>query len=164
MAGHANILVVASLTATSQDLLAALRERAARGPIAVYLLMPAQSPGFSGREALQPQLDAALASWREAGLDADGEVGDVDPITAVHEVWDQGRFDEAIVSTLPGSSSRWLEFDFPHRVARITGVSVTHVVAMDLRPEPAHGPPPPREHAALGPLSVLSWGGRAQQR
>ena len=49
---------------------------------------------------------------------------------------------------------------FPHRVARFTGVPVTHVVADDLRPAPATSPAPTHEREPLGPLSVLAWGGR----
>jgi hypothetical protein len=78
---------------------------------------------------------------------------------AVHDAWDPARFDEVIVSTLPGEASRWTRNDLPHRVAAYTGVPVTHVVAMDMRPEPRHGPPPQTERSPLGPLSVMSWGG-----
>ena len=158
MATH--VVVVATLTATSSDLIAALGARAARGPIEVTLLMPGQGPGLSGRDAVRERLDAALAVWREAGIEAEGVAGDADPMTAVGELWDPRRHDEVIVSTLPGQSSKWIRSDLPHRVARLTGAPVLHVVAMDMRPEPTHGPPPVREKSALGPLSVLSWGGR----
>jgi hypothetical protein len=160
MAIRAHVLVVANVTATSGDLLAALQARAARGPIDVTLVLPSSGPGMSGREAAGERLEAALARWRDAGIEADGVVGSSDPIDAVSEAWDPGRYDEVFVSTLPGASSKWLRFDFPHRVAAFTGVPVTHVVAMDMRPEPAHGPPPPRESSPLGPLAVLAWGGR----
>ena len=159
----ANVLVVASLTATSQDLLAALKARAERSPIRVTLVMPAQGPGLAGREAMRPRLEEALEGMRAAGLDADGVVGDADPMEAVCETWDPARHDEAIVCTLPGRSSKWLQYDFPHRVARFTGGPVTHVVADDMRPTPAAGPPPARERAALGPLSVLAWGGTKRE-
>jgi hypothetical protein len=159
MATH--VVVVATLTATSTDLLAALRARAERGPIEVTLLMPGQGPGLAGREAVRERLEQALAAWREAGLEAEGVTGDADPMTAVAELWDPRRHDEVIVSTLPGQSSKWIRSDLPHRVARFTGAPVTHVVAMDMRPEPVVGPPPAREKSALGPLGVLSWGGRA---
>src|SRR3954466_14080354 len=112
MAYHAHVLVIASVTATSDDLLAALKARAEKGPVDITLLLPSSGPGLSGRETSRSQLDAALAKWREAGLEADGEVGSSDPIEAVHEAWNPGRFDEVIVSTLPGRSSRWLRLDF----------------------------------------------------
>jgi hypothetical protein len=155
-----NVLVVASQTAGSAQLLDALTHRAERSPIRVTLVMPAQGPGLAGRETMRPALDEALAKMREAGLDAEGVIGDANPMDAVAEHFDPARHDEAIVCTLPGRSSKWLQHDFPHRVARYTGMSVTHVVADDLRPAPATSPPPVHEKQTLGPLSVLSWGGR----
>jgi hypothetical protein len=159
----ANVLVVANLTANSQHLLDALKARAERSPIRVTLVMPAQGPGLGGREAVKARLDEALEGMRAAGLEADGAIGDADPMEAVAECFDPARHDEAIVCTLPGRSSKWLQHDFPHRVARFTGVTVTHVVADDLRPAPATSPAPTHEREPLGPLSVLSWGGRRSE-
>jgi hypothetical protein len=159
----ANVLVVANLTASSTHLLDALKHRAERGPIRVTLVMPAQGPGLGGKEAVRERLDEALEGMRAAGLEADGAVGDADPMEAVAECFDPARHDEAIVCTLPGRSSKWLQHDFPHRVARFTGVPVTHVVAGDLRPAPATSPAPTHERQPLGPLSVLAWGGRRSE-
>jgi hypothetical protein len=156
----ANVLVVANLTAGSQHLLDALQARAERSPIRVTLVMPAQGPGLGGREAVRERLDEALAGMRAVGLEADGAIGDADPMEAVAECFDPAKHDEAIVCTLPGRSSKWLQYDFPHRVARFTGIPVTHVVADDLRPIPPTSPAPAHEREPLGPLSVLAWGGR----
>ena len=156
----ANVLVVASQTAGSQHLLDALIHRAERSPIKVTLVMPAQGPGLAGREALREPLEQALAAMRDAGLEAEGMIGDTNPMDAVAEYFDPSRHDEVIVCTLPGRSSKWLQHDFPHRVARLTGVAVTHVVADDLRPAPATSPAPAHEREPMGPLSVLAWGGR----
>ncbi len=156
----ANVLVVASQTAGSQHLLDALVHRAERSPIKVTLVMPAQGPGRAGREALREPLDQALAAMREAGLEAAGSIGDNNPMDAVAEFFDPARHDEVVVCTLPGRSSKWLQHDFPHRVARFTGLPVTHVVADDLRPAPVTSPAPAHEREPMGPLSVLAWGGR----
>ena len=153
MTWHARVLVIANVTATSPDLLAALKERADRGPIDPTLLMPATGNGFAGREEAQGRLDEALGQWREAGFDAKGMVGDPDPAVAVHEAWDPRAYDEVIVSTLPGQASRWLQSDLPHRVAQITGVDVAHVESRQRR-EPRSGPLPQREKPALGPLTL----------
>ena len=145
----ARVLVIANVTATSEDLIDALRARAERGDARFTLLMPGGDPA------------AALAVWREAGIEADGIAGDADAICAVHDVWAPARFDEVIVSTLPGEASKWLRFDLPHRVARITDAQVVHVVARRPGTEHVAGhPPPPRERDPLGPLAVLTWGGR----
>jgi hypothetical protein len=153
MAWRARVLVVANLTATSEELLDALLARAERGPIDVTLLMPATRIGFSGREEAAARLGQALERWHAAGLTAQGLVGDTDPIVAVHEAWDPRAYDEVIVSTLPGANSKWLQFDLPHRVAQITSLQVSHIVAREQR-DRRYGPPPPRERSALGPLSL----------
>jgi hypothetical protein len=158
MATH--VLVVANVTAASTDLIAAIRERAEKGPIDVTLLMPGQGPGLAGRESVRGRLDEALAAYHEAGIDADGVCGDANPYDAVAEQWDPRHNDEVIVSTLPGQSSRWIQSDLPARIRKLTGAPVTHVVATDMRPEPKVGPAPAHEKSALGPLAVLSWGGK----
>src|ERR1700712_783445 len=119
MAWQARVLVIANVTATSPDLIDALRVLHERSPIAATLLMPAARNGFSGREEAQGRLDEALERWREAGLEAKGLVGDPAPAGAVHESWDPKAFDEVMVSTLPGQSSRWMQSDLPSRVAQI---------------------------------------------
>jgi hypothetical protein len=157
MAAH--VVVVANVTAASADLIAALRERAAEGPIDVTLVMPGQGPGLTGREAVRGRLEEALAAWREAGIEAEGICGDANPMDALAENWDPRRHDEVIVCTLPDQSSKWLSSNLPARIRRLTGARVKHVVARDVRPEPTHGPPPAHEASPLGPLAVLGWGG-----
>ena len=158
MAAH--VLVVANVTAASTDLIQAIKDRAEKGPIDVTLLMPGQGPGLAGREAVRGRLDEALATYREAGIDAEGVCGDANPFDAVAELWDPRHHDEVIVSTLPGQSSRWISSDLPARIRRLTGAPVTHVVAHDMRPEPHVSPVPEPESSPLGPLGVLAWGGR----
>ena len=111
MAWEFSVLVVANVTASSDELLAALGERAEQGGCRFTLVMPA-----SGADARE-RLDAALERMRAAGLDnVSGEVGDPDPIVAVMEAWDPMKFDEILVSTLPTGSSRW-----PTRACRKSG-------------------------------------------
>jgi hypothetical protein len=151
MAAH--VMVLANRTAAAPELISALLHRAERGPIAVTLVMPAR--------ASQERLDAALDAWRAAGIErCDGIVCSSGPLEAVIECWDPLRHDEAVVCTLPGESSRWIRSDLPHLVARYTGVSVLHVVAPDPAAARVASPAPVHEKAALGPLSVLAWGGR----
>jgi hypothetical protein len=163
MAAH--VIVLANRTAAAPELIEALVHRSERGPIHATLVMPAAGPGTHDRLRAQERLEAALAAWREAGVDrCDGVVCDPVPLEALAEVWDPLRHDEVIVSTLPGQSSKWIRSDLPHAVARFTGVSVTHVVARDPEEPIPTSPAPGRERAPLGPLSVLAWGGRAPAR
>ena len=159
MAFTYTILVVANRTADSDELLTALKAHAERRPTQFVLLVPAPSAGPTGREAGQEALERALGAMREAGLDVDGKVGHHDPIDAVSDVWDPKSFDEVIVSTLPGAASKWLQFDLPHRVARMTDCQVTHVIASDRRAPEATAVPVPEKQGLLSPLSVLTWGG-----
>jgi hypothetical protein len=159
MAAH--VIVLANRTAAAPELIEALVHRGERGPIHATLVMPAAGPGSADRAAAKERMQAALAAWREAGIEhCEGVVCDPVPLEALTEVWDPMRHDEVIVSTLPGQSSKWLRGDLPHAVARYTGVSVLHVVARDPDVVPEVGPAPVHEKATLGPLSVLAWGGR----
>ena len=139
MAAH--VLVVATVTATSEDLLAALRERARRSsvPVRFLLVMPASGP------ALRTVFCA---------------------VQAVAEVCKPpGAFDEVIVSTLPGQTSRWLRSDVPYRIGALTDLPVTHVVAMSMaRPTPRGAPMPRRERVPLGLLNVMSYRGTHPRR
>jgi sugar phosphate isomerase/epimerase len=134
MAHTTRLLAVANVTAVSDALLDALRERAREAPLRVTLLVPA---GGTEHAAAEEQLARALRRMRQAGLAADGRVGPPDPVVAVHEVWSPGDFDEIVVSTLPSGSSRWLQLDLPHRIERLTDARVTHVEV------PAESPPEP---------------------
>ncbi|MDX6643564.1 MAG: hypothetical protein QOD76_1526 [Solirubrobacteraceae bacterium] len=161
MAFQFSILVVANRTAQSEELMDALRAHAERRSTRFTLLVPAQTPGPEGRESAQATLDATLERMRAAGLEAaGGRVGRPDAVGAVRDMWDPREFDEVIVSTLPGQESKWLEVDVPHRIARFTGVQVTHVLSSEPKKQGVRGPAPKHEkQGVLSPLSVLSWGG-----
>jgi hypothetical protein len=158
MARPVSVLVVAHATATSPQLLEALAARAEQGSLRVTLLLPAQGIGFAAKEEARARLDEALSQYRENGLEAEGVVGDSDPMVAVAEIWDPLRFDDVIVSTLPGSASRWLQADLPHRIARLTDAQVTHVLSSTPQAPINWESAPPKKRSALGPLSVLAWG------
>jgi hypothetical protein len=159
-----NVLVVANVTATSRELVDALAARAAREPISCTLVVPATTFG-GGRTAAADTLSAALARFREEGLEADGQVGAPDPIVAVTDAWDPKRYDEIIVSTLPSNVSKWMHAGLPERIGKLTGAPVSHVVSQP--PKPAVATTPPPQHEDLGgvmrPFSVLGWGGQQKQ-
>jgi hypothetical protein len=153
-----SILVVANVTATSDELIEALKARAGGQPASFTFVIPA-TPFGGGRAAATEKLEAALERLRAEGLEAEGRVGDSDPCVAVTEAWDPTRFDEIVVSTLPMRFSKWLHAGLPERIAKLTGAPVTHVVSPPPRPAVETVPPPPHEEPSLGPLSVLGWGG-----
>jgi len=161
MAWKTSVLVVANVTATSQDLLDVLLARANREPTAFTLVVPA-TPFGGGREAAEGKLLEAVDRLRAAGLEADGSVGNPDPCVAVSEVWDPKRYDEIVVSTLPMKVSKWLHAGLPERIGRITGAPVAHVVSQP-RKSVQTQPAPVPEEGGLGPLKVLAWGGNREQ-
>ena len=137
MAEKAQVLVVANRTAESDNLLAALRERAQQAPTSFTLLVPATPHGVawaadmhSGSEEAEGHMAKALKRLADAGLEVNGVLGDSDPIAAVQDTINAGgKFDAVVVSTLPTHLSRWLKLDLPHRVERTTGLPVQHVEA-----------------------------------
>jgi hypothetical protein len=152
MAFTTHLLVVANRTVDSPELLAAIKERGERGPIHVTMLVPA---AYSERASAEARLESAIASLTGDGIPAEGLLGDVDPIVAVQEAWNPGRYDEVVVSTLTEGASQWLQIDLPHRVARLTDCQVKHVAVPERRPEDELRPsPPPARRPMLE--SVLS--------
>jgi nucleotide-binding universal stress UspA family protein len=135
-------LVVANQTLGGEHLLELLRERVAAGACSFHVVVPATPPHrhatWTEGEAValaRRRLDDALARLRELGAEADGEVGDPNPVEAIEDVLNvDAGFDEIILSTLPPGISRWLHADVPHRVARRFSVPLTHVI---VEPAPA---------------------------
>jgi hypothetical protein len=126
LAFTSNVLVVANRTAMSIGLEAVLRARLERGPARFTLVVPlGLTPGA------QDTARRMASHLRSVGLDVDGRVGDSDPLNAVLEVWSPAEFDEIIVSTLPESTSRWMQTGLPRRIERITGALVRHVEAQE---------------------------------
>ena len=134
MSTPAKVLVVANRTADSDELHAALVERAQDSPIDVTLLAPAAwevVDPHGGRQSAWRRLNAALTRLAAAGIAARGVVGDADLVAAVEAVWHAERFDEVIVATLPRHRSRWLGLGLPQRVEQLTGRPTRHVVARE---------------------------------
>ncbi|HEX2231932.1 MAG TPA: hypothetical protein VHG69_01050 [Thermoleophilaceae bacterium] len=157
MAWTFSVLVVANVTATSEELLAALRERGERDRCRFTLVVPAPGVGPVGREAAERTLAEALEHLRAAGLEVEGVVGDHDPIAAVTDEFDPQKHDEIVISTLPTGVSKWLQVDLPHRIERSTGVQVTHVVAEPQRREPrTERVTKPDSLGVLSPLQALT--------
>ena len=140
------ILIVAHRTAASPKLLAAVAERAARGPCRFTLLVPRPYWDPDTEEAAItlelaiPLLDAA------AGSHVQGIVGATDPYEAVRQTLEREKYDEVIVSTLPERVSRWLHLDLAagtrhgglaHIATEITGFGVRYTLDLLRRGWPA---------------------------
>jgi nucleotide-binding universal stress UspA family protein len=127
-------LIVANQTLTSRSLTEAITTRLADGPIRTHVVVPLSPVGGrltwderASREVAQQRLDEVLARLRSMGAEADGEVGDRDPVMAVRDALRGREVDEVIVSTLPKGLSRWLGEDVPSRLRDSVRCPVTVV-------------------------------------
>jgi uncharacterized membrane-anchored protein len=131
------VLVVTDRTAATPELLAAIRERVARGPIHARLLVPNPAPaewhpGHPERhdkvDAARRVLEAALPPIEETVGGAVGGYVSIrhDPMDAIEETLHDEPFDELIIATTPHHIEGWLHIDLPHRASRL-GLPVTSV-------------------------------------
>src|SRR5919109_3394172 len=129
------VLVVANETVAGKPLIDAVRRHAAGGDARVHVISPQNQPKHGYviydehvRDAAQNRLDMTLALLREAGIEADGEVMDPDPYSAVMDALGEHDFDEIVISTHPETRSGWLRQGLVDRVRRAARRPVEHVV------------------------------------
>ncbi len=127
-------LIVANQTLTSESLRDAIAARLAEGPVLTHVVVPLSPVGgrltwdeHASRDVAQERLVEVLDRLRAMGAEADGEVGDRDPVMAVRDALRHREVDEVIVSTLPKGLSRWLGEDVPSRLRDAVQVPVTVV-------------------------------------
>jgi GABA permease len=148
----ARYLVVANQTLGGEQLMEEVRRRVAAGPSSFHVIVPntrsvdvvplpgGPLPPGSAHVAVEEQdrratqiaesrLHQALSQLRAEGVEAHGELGDADPLTAIGEALQDDHFDEIIISTLPSGISRWLGMDLPKRAERRFHVPITTVTA-----------------------------------
>jgi hypothetical protein len=147
------ILVVASRTLGSTDLLQSIRDRMTKGPCEFTLLVPATAHNHreSTLETLtrritnlpvtddargaedadydhaQQRVEFGIDQLQKLGAEVDGEVGNPNPAKAVEDALSRRKYDEIILSTLPSGVGRWLSQDLPHKVRRMFKGPVTVV-------------------------------------
>jgi hypothetical protein len=129
------ILVVANETVAGKPLIDAVKRRADGGEVEVHVISPQNQPRHGYvvydehvRDAAQNRLGMTLALLREAGIEADGEVMDPDPYSAVMDALGEQDYDEIIVSTHPETRSGWLRQGLVDRLQRAARRPVEHVV------------------------------------
>ncbi|RKT77764.1 gamma-aminobutyrate:proton symporter (AAT family) [Terracoccus luteus] len=136
------VLVLANQTVDATELRDELRRIDAAGSAEYFVCVPANPVDTGQAEtkgavylweattaAAQQRLDYTLGSLREAGLTAEGELGDYRPLTALADAFDRFDPDRIVVSTLPPDRSVWLRNDVVDRARAEYDVPVTHVVA-----------------------------------
>ena len=131
------VLVVANETLVGDELIAAVRRRAERGPIRAVVVAPVNEPaaGYvvyedSRRAAAGRRLDRTVEAFRAAGIPAHGGVFSSGPLDAVRDIIAQEHVDELIVSTHPEAKSGWLRRNLIDEIRKAAGDRpVEHVVA-----------------------------------
>jgi GABA permease len=134
------VLVVANETVQGEELMSAISELALGGKTEFLVVSPALNSRLKtwtsdedpARADAQKRLDATLSRLASVGVEARGEVGDVDPLVAIEDAVRSFHPDEIVVSTHPEGRSNWLERGVVGSVRERFDVPVTHVV-VDLR-------------------------------
>ncbi|HLG07727.1 MAG TPA: hypothetical protein VI409_03530 [Gaiellaceae bacterium] len=130
------ILVIANETVGAEELLSAISERALGTRAQFLVVTPAltsrlktwTSDEDAARLAAQQRLDATLAHLASVGIDAQGEVGDLDPLLAIQDAVHEFHPDEIVISTHPEGQSNWLERGVVAGARERFDVPVAHVV------------------------------------
>jgi len=130
------ILVIANETVGGSELLAILREKASGVNEEVLVICPAlnsqvrtwASDEDGARSAAHDRLDASLARLRQYGVQAQGEVGDGDPLQAIEDALRTFGADEIVISTHPEGRSNWLERNVVGGARERFDIPITHVV------------------------------------
>jgi hypothetical protein len=142
--GRYRILVVANETLSGRALRSTISERGHSGEAMLKVVTPALNSKIKhwtneedeAREAARRRLQDLLAGLRAEGFDADGDIGDDDPVQAMEDGLRRFPADEVIISTHPPGRSNWLERDVVERARDRCDIQVTHVV-VDLAAEGA---------------------------
>ena len=136
------VLVIANETVGGRALREVIHERTEGKPSRVRVVSPALnsplnhwvSDSDEARAEAYRRLDASLAALRDDGIDADGEVGDSEPLQAIEDALRTFGPDEIVISTHPEGRSNWLERGVVSGARERFAVRITHVV-VDLEAE-----------------------------
>ena len=119
------------------------RSEAQEGPVRVVLCVPRKNPTHgaityadSVFDAARIRVDLARGVLREMGIDCIGEVGDPDPYTAAMDAIAEHEPDLILVSTLPATTSSWLQNNVVERIDEAVSVPVEHITV-----DPSEGSP-----------------------
>jgi hypothetical protein len=130
------ILVIANETVGGEELFSILRRKSEGVSERIHVVCPAlnsqlrhwASDEDGARAAAQGRLDSSLAQLRRHGVQADGEVGDSDPLQAIEDALRTFGADEIVISTHPEGRSNWLERNVVGLARDRFDVPITHVV------------------------------------
>ena len=125
------ILVIANETVES-DVLRNVLPRSAK----VTIVAPALNSRLrhwvsdedEARDAAEQRLARCLDRLRRDGIEADGSIGDADPLQAIVDALHHSSAETIVIATHPRGRSNWLARDLVDRARRRFGVPIVHVV------------------------------------
>jgi hypothetical protein len=128
--------VVANETVGGEALMSAIGELAVSARTQFLVVCPALNSRLKtwtsdedpARAAAQKRLDATISRLASVGVEARGEIGDVDPLVAIEDGVRTFHPDEIVISTHPEGRSNWLERGVVAAARERFDVPVTHVV------------------------------------
>ena len=88
------------------------------------------------RRAAEARLAGCLSALARAGVDADGWVGDADPMLAIEDALARFPADELLIATHPEDRSNWLARDLVARACARFSLPVLHLVVDGVVAEP----------------------------
>jgi hypothetical protein len=132
---YQRLLVIANETIAGKSLHNHISELTADGG-RVIIVAPALSSRlkyvFSDvdepRAEAQGRLDASIKLLHDSGIDAEGEVGDANPVRAFEDAVSIYDPDGVLVSTHPEGRSNWIEKGVVGKIEGKTDLPVEHVV------------------------------------
>lgn len=131
-------LIVAHQTATSDELIAKLRELAAEDQSAHFTLLVPATPvnhlltwteGEATARARAVAAEARACFEREGLHVEDARPADESPLLAISDGLSDSYYDAVVISTLPPGISRWLKLDVHERARQRFDLPVISVVA-----------------------------------
>ncbi len=141
--GERRILVVAEDTIGTDALTEEIHRRSEGVVEHVLVVEPAGASRLhhwvsdedGARTEARARVDESLARLRAAGINAEGAVGDDDPLQAIEDALRTFGADEIVISTQPDGRSRWLEQRVVEVARERFSPPVTHVAMADERGE-----------------------------
>jgi GABA permease len=128
------LLVVSNETVEGDTLHELIARRSALQPTQVIVVAPALNArvghwvsGEDDARAAEARLDRALSRLEDAGVRADGWLGDADPLRAIDDALRVFPADALIVATHPEPRSNWLSDSIVQRARAAFDVPITHL-------------------------------------
>jgi hypothetical protein len=130
------ILVVANETVGGPELCELIHDRSEGVDEHVLVVSPALNSALrhwvsdedGARASAAERLQQSLVKLRSLGVNAEGEVGDADPLQAIEDALRTFGADEIIISTHPEGRSHWLERGVVAAARERFSPPVTHIV------------------------------------